>query len=96
MPYHFDDFNGCLNQPFTLELSESSSYPLTLISVDKHPDSATVDGHEAFSIVFRGDSKLTLDQQIYRIKHDSLGDLELFIVPIGPDDDGMCYEAVFS
>lgn len=101
MQYHFKDFNGCLNQPFTLELNnselnDSSTCPLKLISVDKHPGSAKTGDHEAFSVVFRGDSKLTLEQQIYRIKHDTLGDMELFIVPIGPDNKGMCYEAVFS
>lgn len=101
MQYHFNDFNGCLNQPFTLELNnselnDSATCPLKLISVDRHPNSAKAGDHEAFSVVFRGDSKLALDQQIYRIKHDTLGDMELFIVPIGPDDKGMCYEAVFS
>lgn len=95
MQYRFDDFKGCLNQPFNLEL-DSSSYPLTLISVDKHPDSAAIDDHEVFSVIFRGDSSPALEQQIYRIKHDTLGDMDLFIVPIGPDDEGMRYEAVFS
>ena len=95
MQYRFDDFNSCLDQPFNLEL-DSSTYPLKLISVDKHPDSAAMGDHKAFSVVFRGESTPVLEQQIYRIKHDKLGDMELFIVPIGPDEEGMCYEAVFS
>jgi len=93
--YHFDDFSGCLNQTFTLELDDASTYPLKLISVDKHPGRATSSEHEAFSIVFRG-ANPGLEQQIYHIKHDTLGAMELFIVPIGPDDEGMCYEAVFA
>lgn len=96
MQYHFDDFNCCLNQLFTLELNAASTCQLELISIDKHPGSTTVGDHEAFSVVFRGDSNAVLDQQIYRISNDTLGDMELFIVPIGPDDKGMCYEAVFS
>jgi len=94
--YQFDDFNSCLNQPFTLELSDSSVYPLKLISVDKYPGSAAPGVHEPFSVVFRGDSNTVLDQQIYLIKHCTLDDMELFIVPIGPDDEGMRYEAVFA
>jgi len=93
--YHFDDFKGCLDQPFALEL-EGSIYPLKLISADKLNNSATVDDREAFSIVFRGESSLKLEQKIYRISHNTMGDMELFIVPIGPDDKGMRYEAVFS
>ena len=96
MPYHFDDFNRCLNQPFILDLNDSSTCLLQLISVDKHPDSATVSDHQAFSVIFRGQDKPALEQQIYQIKHDTLGDMELFIVPVGPDDKGMCYEAVFA
>jgi hypothetical protein len=93
--YHFDDFLGCLNQPFTLDLN-GSTYPLELISVDRLVDSATVGERVAFSIVFRGDSEINLEQQIYRISQDTLGDMDLFIVPIGPDDKGMRYEAVFT
>ena len=95
MQYRFDDFNGVLNQAFTLELN-GSTYPLELISVDRLVDSATVGDRVAFSIVFRGDSELNLEQQIYHISQDTLGDMELFIVPIGPDDKGMRYEAVFT
>lgn len=96
MQYQFDDFNSCLNQPFTLELIDSSIYPLKLISVDKYPGSASLGEHEPFSVVFRGGSNTLLDQKIYLIKHSTLGDMELFIVPIGPDDEGMRYEAVFA
>ena len=95
MQYRFDDFNGCINQPFSLELN-GSTYPLELINVDRLVDCATSGEREAFSIVFRGNSDLVLEQQIYRINNDMLGEMELFIVPIGPDDKGMRYEAVFS
>jgi hypothetical protein len=54
------------------------------------------DGRDPFSVVFRGPPGVVLEQRIYRIDHPSMGTLELFIVPIGPDDSGMCYEAVFA
>jgi hypothetical protein len=69
---------------------------LTLISVDKLTSSAATGIPEAFSIVLRGKREPVLEQQIYRINNDRLGEMELFIVPIGPDDKGMRYEAVFS
>jgi hypothetical protein len=94
--FNFEDFSGCVDQPFTLQLDDAS-YPLTLISADKLPNSAALGDREAFSIVFRGEGDTTvLEQQTYRISNDTLGEMDLFIVPIGPDEKGMCYEAVFS
>ena len=49
-----------------------------------------------FSIVFRGPLVPILPQRIYEFRHDTLGSFELFIVPIGPDDGAMQYEAVFA
>ena len=96
MLFRFDDFKGCIDQPFTLE-HNSSLYPLLLISVDRLDTGASIDDRDAFSVVFRSDGSEILEQQIYRISHESLGDMDLFIVPIGPDDTGgMRYEAVFS
>jgi hypothetical protein len=37
-----------------------------------------------------------LPQQIRRVEHPSLGSMEIFLVPIGPDASGMQYEAVFG
>ena len=86
---------GCIDQPFTLEL-DGARLPLTLISVDRLDGAAGTDDRDTFSIVFRGDNSRILEQQIYRISNATLGELELFIVPIGPDEQGMRYEAVFS
>jgi hypothetical protein len=49
-----------------------------------------------FSVVFRGPLEPILPQRIYRFEHDALGAFDLFIVPIGPDEAGMQYEAVFA
>jgi len=49
-----------------------------------------------FAIVFRGPLEPVLPQQIYRFEHDELGAFNLFIVPIGPGEAGMQYEAVFG
>ena len=95
MPYQFDKFESCLNQAFKLEF-EGHTYPLELVAADRLNSIASGSGDDAFAVVFRGDSQLQLNQQIYRIEHEHLGTMELFIVPIGPDEHGMCYEAIFS
>jgi len=37
-----------------------------------------------------------IPQGIFRLHHPTLGELDLFIVPIGPDRSGMCYEVTFN
>ena len=49
-----------------------------------------------FSIVFRGPVTPILPQRIYAFSHSDIGDFELFVVPIGPDEQGMRYEAIFT
>ena len=33
---------------------------------------------------------------MYRVEHEDIGSFEIFLVPIGPDEKGMKYEAVFT
>lgn len=49
-----------------------------------------------FSLVWRGPPCAVLPQRIYTVRHPALGAMALFLVTIGPDADGMRYEAVFT
>lgn len=49
-----------------------------------------------FSLVWRGPKGTPLPQRIYTVHHPALGALLLFLVPLGPDVEGMRYEAVFT
>jgi hypothetical protein len=49
-------------------------------------------GRAPFSLVFEGGPDPPLPQGIYRVEHDALGALEIFLVPIAADR----YEAVFT
>ena len=96
MTYSFDDFHACLEQDFTLNTGSGDTVTLSLISVEKNPHSESIDGREVFSVLFRGPADLVLPQQTYALNNRDMGELALFIVPIGPDEQGMCYEAVFT
>jgi hypothetical protein len=50
----------------------------------------------SFSLVFSGPRGLFLPQRIYRLEHESLGVLELFLVSVQPDARGALFEAVFN
>jgi hypothetical protein len=58
------------------------------------PDSAR--RRAAFSVLFRGPRETVLPQRIYRLEQDEGPTFEIFLVPIGPDREGMRYEAIFT
>lgn len=49
-----------------------------------------------FSIEFKGPGEPVLPQGTYRFEHPALGIFEIFVVPIGRGQTGVCYEAVFT
>jgi hypothetical protein len=51
---------------------------------------------QPFSVVLQAHDANNHGQQTYQASHPDLGDLSLFLVPIGPDEDRMRYEAVFN
>ena len=51
---------------------------------------------EPFSLVFVAPSGVELPQSNYELRHRELGDLSLFLVPVGSFPEGAHYEAVFA
>ena len=49
-----------------------------------------------FSLVWRGPADARIEQRIYTVSHPALPPLDLFLVCLGPDAQGMRYEAVFT
>ena len=47
-------------------------------------------------VAWRGPRAARLDQRIYTVTHPTLGAMELFLVSLGVDAEGMRYEAVFT
>lgn len=86
-------FEESLNTRFWLYAEGSEPYALDLIELTNGHSSPR---QEQFSLRFRGDRNRVLPQRIYPMKHDSIGDFELFLVPIGRDNSGTFYEAVFN
>jgi len=86
---------------FRVGLDDDAVIELTLIEVSgvgplttKH---ATDAGKPApFSVLFRGPVEPVLPQATYRLSHAVLGRFDLFLVPVGGDDEAIRYEAVFG
>ena len=94
--FTLETFAGRLGETFRVD-GDSGVVDLRLASAeDRHQGPAKPQGRAPFSIVFVGPREPILPQRIYRFEHEGLGAFELFIVPIGPDESGMQYEAVFA
>lgn len=82
-----------LNTKFRISLGPSKTAELELIEV---LGTLATPRQEQFSIFFRGPLDYLLPQSIYHMEHDRMGELDLFIVPVGRQQDGFRYEAVFN
>jgi len=95
MPVHLTKsmFEGNLDTKFWLLDEGSETYAMELIELT---NGYSTPRQEQFSLRFRGDRNKVFPQRIYPMKHDSIGDFDLFLVPIGRDESGTYYEAVFN
>lgn len=51
---------------------------------------------QPFSLFFSGPGSFLLKQHTYRLTHETLDPMEIFLVPVGQEGDGYQYEAVFT
>ena len=49
-----------------------------------------------FSVIFLGPLEPELPQGMHTLSHPQIGDLDVFLVPIARDEEGMRYETVFA
>ena len=92
-----ETFAGRIGEAFRIVLDDGTPIRTTLVEARTWgEESARGRGRVPFAVTLRGPLRPVLPQRIYRMEHDTIGAFELFIVPIGPDAEGMRYEAVFS
>jgi hypothetical protein len=97
-----ETFSPHLGETFWIEVDPAHTLETILVAAvglgeaARPPDARQATRRRPFSLVFRGPCDAVLPQRIYRLRHDSIGTFNLFLVPIGPDDAGMRYEAVFA
>jgi hypothetical protein len=92
-----DDFEPRRGETFRMRMPGGTE-DLVLLEVVRLAAATEAPGGRrgAFSLVFRSPQASHVPQAIYRLENAALGVLELFLVPIGPRDGGMCYEAIFN
>jgi hypothetical protein len=88
-----EEFLTNLKTRFQVQAEPDRYVDLELVEVSEPKRSPR---QEQFSIVLRGPTESFLDQRTHTFRHESMGQFELFIVPISQDDKGFYYEAIFN
>lgn len=97
----YNMFLQCINSAFKVQINTGVDIALnlrTVTTIDEVPSETDQQNPRAFSLVFEGALENFLPQAMYQFSQPDLGEFELFIVPIGPTQDGshMRYEAIFN
>jgi hypothetical protein len=93
----YEDFSDKVGQSFKVLGLGDVDLDLTLEEALALPANARGPGMRApFSLVFVGHPDLLLGQQIHRLEHADMGELEIFLTPIGRNERAISYEAVFN
>lgn len=90
-----DIFSARLGEEFRIRLDAERSIATRLIEVHERARHASAN-RTPFTLLFRGPADAVLPQRMYAMEHAEMGAFELFLVTVGPDAEGMRYEAVFS
>lgn len=96
-------FSEYLNTTFWISLGTWNTIEVELVAVNELKQSATAKEpanakRERFSLIFKGPKNTPLKQDTYTIKHNNLGTLLMFLVPMGSEKNGtgLRYEAIVS
>src|SRR5262245_39838088 len=93
-------FEPLVGKLFRLHVSAESRVEVELVEAKRLPvharPGAQLPKREPFSLIFRGPREYMLPQRIYRIEQAELAGVEIFLVPVGPDETGQRYEAIFN
>lgn len=91
-------FQDSVGSVYQMSWGTHESIPLELVAAKAYPHGRrNGQAREPFTLLFRAPSKdLYLPQGTYALEGGGHEILHVFLVPVGPDDLGMCFEAVFN
>lgn len=91
------DFEPLLDQTFRADLA-GQVFNLTLVEAQAARHRRNKPGARApFALLFQGPVDVDFTQGVFPLTHESLGTLEIFLVPVDREDDGrIVLQAVFG
>lgn len=90
----YEQFKAIEGQGVQLQLNDATFQARIdeVMKMTKHGDAE----RDPFSVLLSIQQEQALEQQLFQLTHDELGSMAIFLVPLGPKANGMCYEAVFT
>ena len=88
-------FSDKVGQIWTLDEPGAPPIEVTLIKVEPLKNYAKLK-REPFSLLFTTTGNFVLPQRIYGLKHETLGAMSLFFVPVGREGDVTTYQSIFN
>lgn len=96
-PLVYEDFADKVGEVFAVGEPGVPAIALTLKeAAPLNPAMAPKGARPPFSLIFLAKDPRVLPQRIYRLDHRGLGELAIFLVPIGKDAEGVSYQATFN
>ncbi len=91
--FRLTTFDGCIGSEFQIIENESPVCVLTLTEKLEHKKTAR---QESFSLMFQGPLEPFLPQGMRRLRHATLGEMDIFLVPVAQGKGGFEYQSVFN
>ena len=92
----FEDFKDRVGSVFT-PLNIDVALSLTLHEAELlTAQFAPPEMRPPFSLIFLGPGNLIMPQGLYLLRHDEMGEVTIFLVPVGKDERGVSYQATFN
>jgi hypothetical protein len=92
-----DTFTPRVGETFRFVVDEKWEMLARLTSVSPWGDeTAKARARQPFTLLFHAPREAHIPQDTYRVENENMEPFELFLVPVGTDDEGMRYEAVFT
>lgn len=90
-----EQFSGCLNETFYAALNDGE-IEFVLVEARPLPTNAQGMSRAPFSLLFRNTAAFLFPQQMYQMRHQRIGDIGIFIVPVARENEGFLYQAIFN
>ncbi|HWA86217.1 MAG TPA: hypothetical protein VG710_08350 [Opitutus sp.] len=91
-----DDFTPHVGKKFPVNLALPQPLELELRSAEPGRRPPKPGSRQSFALIFRAAPQWNCTQTTYPIMHPTLGELPVFLVPIGRGPEGTELEAVFN
>jgi len=91
-----ETFAECGSKEYRVKLEDGTELTLELAEASPLELSSKGGAREQFSLLFNGPAEPLLPQAIYTLENAELGTIEIFLVPVAADGEGVDYEAVFA